>query len=105
MTTGAVIAWAPRTELTYSQFTLAIGMPMTVILPIIAVALGDVRVEPTHRSRDVHPRPAPRAGDAREGDRLPCSSHLPATVVAFSVGALGNVAAAQLAGIAPVWDR
>jgi ABC-2 type transport system permease protein len=36
LTTGAVIAWAPRAELTYSQFVLAIGMPMTVILPIIA---------------------------------------------------------------------
>ena len=37
LTTGAVIAWAPETELTYSQFTLAIGFPMSVILPIIAV--------------------------------------------------------------------
>ena len=36
LTTGAIIAWAPREQFTYSQFMLAIGMPMTVILPIIA---------------------------------------------------------------------
>jgi ABC-2 type transport system permease protein len=37
LTTGAVIAWAPESELTYGQFTLAIGIPMSVILPVIAV--------------------------------------------------------------------
>jgi hypothetical protein len=37
LTTGAVIAWAPASEFSYSQFTLAIGVPMTIILPIIAV--------------------------------------------------------------------
>ena len=37
LTTGAVIAWAPASEFSYSQFTLAIGVPMSVILPIIAV--------------------------------------------------------------------
>src|SRR4051812_35070530 len=34
---GAITAGAPAAQLTYSQFTLAIGVPMTVILPIIAV--------------------------------------------------------------------
>src|SRR3712207_4923933 len=37
LTTGAIVAWAPAPEMTYSQFTLAIGVPMTIILPIIAV--------------------------------------------------------------------
>jgi hypothetical protein len=37
VTTGAVIAWAPTEEFTYSQFTLAIGMPMSIILAIITV--------------------------------------------------------------------
>ena len=37
LTTGAIIAWAPADQLTYSEFTLAIGVPMTIILPIIAV--------------------------------------------------------------------
>ena len=36
-TTGAIIAWAPSSQLAYSEFTLAIGVPMTIILPIIAV--------------------------------------------------------------------
>ena len=29
LTTGAIIDWAPPDELTYNQFTLAIGVPMT----------------------------------------------------------------------------
>ena len=37
LTTGAIIAWAPSSQLAYSEFTLAIGVPMTIILPIIAV--------------------------------------------------------------------
>ena len=37
LTTGAIIAWAPTSQLAYSEFTLAIGVPMTIILPIIAV--------------------------------------------------------------------
>lgn len=48
LTTGAIIAWAPADQLTYSQFTLAIGVPMTIILPIIAAL--SVTSEWTQRS-------------------------------------------------------
>ena len=37
LATGAVILWAPDSELTYSTFATAIGFPMAVILPMIAV--------------------------------------------------------------------
>src|SRR4051794_33165759 len=35
--TGAVILFAPEDELTYSTFGTAIGFPMAVILPMIAI--------------------------------------------------------------------
>src|SRR5215217_3100006 len=34
--TGAVILFAPNDEITYDSFAGAIGIPMTIILPIIA---------------------------------------------------------------------
>ena len=36
LTSGAVIAWAPDDDFTYSTFTTTIAFPMSVILPIIA---------------------------------------------------------------------
>ena len=77
---------------------------MTVILPIIAALSVTVRVEPAHRPDHLHPRPAPGAGPARQGASAAVLVALAATVVAFTVGALGNVAGAQLTGIDPVWD-
>ena len=37
LTTSATIAFAPDADLTYYTFAKAIGFPMTVILPIIAI--------------------------------------------------------------------
>ena len=37
LATGAVILFAPDDELTYSTFATAIGFPMAVILPMIAI--------------------------------------------------------------------
>src|SRR3954447_13294634 len=34
--TGAVIAFAPDADLTYDSFGAAVGIPMTVVLPIVA---------------------------------------------------------------------
>ena len=62
LATGAVILFAPDDELDYESFAAAIGFPMAVILPIIAILLGDQRVEPAQRSDDVHAGAAPRPG-------------------------------------------
>ncbi len=103
VTTGAVIAWAPRTELTYSQLVLAIGMPMTVILPVIAAL--SVTSEWTQRTGLATFTLVPQRGRVMLAKAIgSVLVALASTVVAFSVAALGNVAAAQLTGIAPVWD-
>ncbi len=103
-TTGAVIAWAPASEFSYSQFTLAIGVPMTVILPIIAVL--SVTAEWSQRTGLTTFTLVPRRGRVLFAKALAAGLvALAATAVAFAVGAVGNVIGAAMAGIDPVWDQ
>lgn len=103
LTTGAIIAWAPRAELTYSQFILAIGMPMTVILPIIAAL--SVTSEWTQHTGLATFTLVPHRGRVLLGKAAgSVLVALVATLVAFVVAALGTVVASRLAGIEPVWD-
>src|SRR4051794_33944615 len=96
LTTGAIIAWAPAEQLTYSQFTLAIGVPMTVILPIIAVL--SVTSEWSQRLGLTTFTLVPHRGRVLLAKALAAMLvTIPATVAAFGVGALGNVAGAALA--------
>src|SRR6185295_10766873 len=69
LTTGAVMAWAPKTEFTYGGFTLVPHRSRV----LLAKAMGAVVVA---------------AG---------------ATLVAFAVGAIGNLVGAAIAGIPTVW--
>ena len=104
VTTGAVIAWAPTEEFRYSQFTLAIGMPMSVILPIIAVL--SVTAEWSQRSGLTTFTLVPHRGRVMLAKAIAATwVALATTVVAFAVGSLGNLVGAAMAGIAPVWDQ
>lgn len=104
VTTGAVIAWASTDEFRYSQFTLAIGMPMSVILPIIAVL--SVTAEWSQRSGLTTFTLVPHRGRVMLAKALAaCLVALGATVVAFLVGSVGNMVGAALGGISPVWDQ
>lgn len=104
VTTGAVIAWAPTEEFRYSQFTLAIGMPMSVILPIIAVL--SVTAEWSQRSGLTTFTLVPHRGRVMLAKAIAASCvALAATGVAFAVGSLGNLVGAATADIAPVWDQ
>lgn len=104
LTTGAVIAWAPQEQLTYSQFTLAIAIPMSVILPVIAVL--SVTSEWSQRTGLTTFTLVPHRGRVLLAKALGMALvGAVSTVVAFAVGALGNLAGAGLAGIDPVWDR
>ena len=103
LTTGAVIAWAPETEFTDSGFTLAIGFPMSVILPVIAVL--SVTAEWSQRSGLATFTLVPHRGRvllAKAAGAVLVAAG--ATLVAFAVGALGNVVGTAVAGIPTVWD-
>jgi ABC-2 type transport system permease protein len=103
LTTGAIIAWAPESEFTYGQFTLAIGVPMSVILPIIAVL--SVTAEWSQRSGLTTFTLVPHRGRVLLAKALASVIvALIATGVAFAVGAVGNLVGTALAGTDTVWD-
>jgi ABC-2 type transport system permease protein len=103
LTTGAVIAWAPETEFTYSGFTLAIGVPMSVILPIISVL--SVTAEWSQRSGLATFTLVPHRGRVLLAKAIGAVLiAAAATMVAFAVGALGNLVGTAMAGAPTVWD-
>ena len=104
LTTGAIIAWAPSSQLAYSEFTLAIGVPMTIILPIIAVL--SVTSEWSPRSGLATFSLVPHRGRVVLAKAVAAVLvTLPATAVAFAVGALGNVIGTALADVPAVWNQ
>ena len=104
LTTGAVVAWAPEDQLTYSQFTLAIGIPMSVILPIIAVL--SVTAEWSQRSGLTTFTLVPhRSRILLAKGTAAVLVAATATVVAFGVGALGNLVGTAASNVPTVWDQ
>ena len=104
LTTGAIIAWAPTSQLAYSQFTLAIGVPMTIILPIIAVL--SVTSEWSQRSGLTTFTLVPHRGRVVLAKAVAAVLvTVPATAVAFAVGAVGNVVGTMVADVPSVWDQ
>jgi ABC-2 type transport system permease protein len=101
--TGAVIIFAPDNAVTYENFATAIGFPMSVILPMIAI-LG-VTSEWSQRSGLTTFTLVPSRGRVIGAKAI--ATFLVGIVsmaVAFAVGAVGNVAGSALAGVDTVWD-
>jgi ABC-2 type transport system permease protein len=103
LATAAVVAFAPDEELTYGSFGAAVGVPMAVILPILAIlsvtgewsqrgGLTTFTLVP-HRHRVIA---AKALGSVLVG--------VAAIPIAFAVGALGNLVGPAIAGTEPVWD-
>ncbi|HSV41111.1 MAG TPA: ABC transporter permease [Nocardioidaceae bacterium] len=101
--TGAVILFAPDGELTYNNFAAAIGVPMAVILPMIAAL--SVTSEWTQRSGLTTFTLVPHRGRVI-GTKAAAALivGVASMLIAFSVGALGNVLGTTIAGTDLVWD-
>jgi hypothetical protein len=100
---GGVILWATDGDLTYSTFATAIRFPVVIILPLIAIlavtsewsqrtGLTTFTLVP-HRSRIITAKAISAVAIA-----------IAAMVLAFAVGALGNLLGAAIRGSALVWD-
>ena len=101
--TAAVIAFAPENELTYDSFGAAIGVPMTVVLPIIAAL--SVSSEWSQRSGLSTFTMVPQRGRVIGAKAVATLvTGVVSMLVALAVGALGNVVGATLAGVDLVWD-
>ena len=104
LATGAVILWAPDGQLTYDTFAAAIGFPMAVILPMVAIlsvtsewsqrsGLTTFTLVP-HRGRVVRAKAVVAVGDRRG---LDAASPSPSARV-------GNIVGSAIAGVDTVWD-
>jgi ABC-2 type transport system permease protein len=100
---GGVILWAPAGDLTYSTFATAIRFPVVIILPLIAIlavtsewsqrtGLTTFTLVP-HRSRIITAKLISSIVIA-----------VAAMVLAFAVGALGNLIGAAVTDATLVWD-
>lgn len=101
--TGAVIAFAPDSELTFETFATAIGFPIAVILPMIAIL--SVTSEWSQRSGLTTFTLVPHRGRVIAAKAL-CSVAIgvASMVVALVVGALGNLVGTAITGTDTVWN-
>lgn len=103
LTTSAVILWAAREELTYGTFVSAISVPMTLVIPMVAIL--SVTGEWSQRSGLTTFTLVPHRRRVITAKALACLGVAVVTIpFAFGVGALGNLAGTAIAGVDPVWD-
>lgn len=103
LATGATIIFAPDDALTYEVFATAIGFPMAVILPIIAIL--SVTGEWSQRNGLTTFTLVPSRGRVIWAKALVAVGvALASMVVATVVGAGGNLLGSTVNGLDPVWD-
>lgn len=103
LATLAVILFAPDESIRYSSFGAAVGVPMTVLLPIVAIL--SVTGEWSQRTGLITFTLAPHRGHVIAAKAI--ASFVVGVVsmlLAFAVGALGNVVGAALNGLDTRWD-
>src|SRR3954449_7660605 len=103
LATIATVVFAPDDQLTYYRFAEAVGYPISVILPM--VALLSITSEWSQRSGLTTFTYVPNRRRVMLAKTT--SSVLIAVasmVFAFAAGAIGNVAGSRIAGVSTVWD-
>jgi ABC-2 type transport system permease protein len=101
--TIATIAFAPDQSLTYYTFAKAVGFPITVILPMIA--LLSITSEWSQRSGLTTFTYVPSRGRVVWAKTLSSVAVAIASMLfAFVIGAFGNVVGSTIAGTPTVWD-
>ena len=101
--TTATIIFAPEDELTYEAFAAAIGFPMAVVLPMIAIL--SVTSEWSQRSALTTFTLVPSRGRVI-GVKALCFVivGVVSMLVAGAVGALGNVVGTAIVGVDTTWN-
>lgn len=100
---ATVIAFAPAGQFSHGTFTKAIGYPLSVILPIIAVL--SVTSEWSQRTGLTTFTLVPHRGRVLLAKAVAAVAvAVAATILSFAVGAAGTVAGSAITGEAAVWD-
>jgi hypothetical protein len=101
--TGAVILFAPAEEQTYGSFAAAIGIPMTIVLPIIAaLSITSEWSQRTGLTTFTMVPSRSRVVAAKLVDTLVIG--VVSILTALAVGVLGNIVGSNLAGVPTTWD-
>ncbi|NPC95637.1 ABC transporter permease [Nocardioides sp. zg-DK7169] len=101
--TAAVIAFAPDADLTYESFATAIGVPMAVILPVVAILA--VTSEWSQRTGLTTFTLVPARGRVlavKAG--LAVLIGVVSMFLAAAIGAVGNIVGSNIAGVDTVWN-
>ena len=103
LATGAVLAFASDADLTYDNFAGAIGVPMTILLPVVAILA--VTGEWSQRAGLTTFTLVPHRGRViRAKLTVTVMIGLASMTLALAVGALGNIVGTALLGVDTVWD-
>ena len=103
LATAAIIVFAPDDQQTYDNFAAAIGVPMTIILPMIGILA--VTSEWSQRSGLTTFTLVPHRGRVLRAKFLAAVGvGVVAMFVALVVGALGTLVGSLVTGLDPVWN-
>ena len=103
LATAATILFASDADLTYDSFGAAIGFPMVVLLPIMAILL--VTSEWSQRSGLTTFTLIPNRSRVIMAKMIVAVAvGAVSIVVALGIGAVGNVVGSAIAGVDTVWD-
>ncbi|CAA9417650.1 MAG: hypothetical protein AVDCRST_MAG75-3223 [uncultured Propionibacteriaceae bacterium] len=103
LATAAVIVFATNEQMTHSTFVSAINIPMTVVLPVIAIL--SVTGEWSQRSGLTTFTLIPHRGRVIAAKAIACVGVGVITVpLVFGISALGNMVGTAIAGVDPAWD-
>jgi len=103
LTTGAVLAFASDSDLTYDSFAGAIGVPMTILLPVVAILA--VTGEWSQRAGLTTFTLVPHRGRViRAKMTVTVLVGLASMALALGIGAIGNIVGTALVGADTVWD-
>lgn len=101
--TVSAIVFAPDSARTYMTFASAVGLPMSVILPMIAILA--VTGEWSQRSGLTTFSLVPNRSRVIGAKAIAATLvGIVAVLVAFAVGTVGNFVGSALAGLDPVWN-
>lgn len=103
LATSGVALFAPGSQLTYANFTKAIGFPIAAILPVIAIL--SVTSEWSQRSGLTTFTLVPRRHRVIMAKAIASVGvAVVSMLLAFGVGAVGTILGATIADQPPVWD-
>ena len=103
LATTLVVLLSKRSDLSYDSFAGAIGVPMTILLPVLAILA--VTGEWTQRAGLTTFTLVPHRGRVIRAKFVgTLAVGVASMALAMAIGAIGNLVGSAVAGVSPTWD-